>query len=174
MRRTVPSCAAAAFLLLSASLTACGSSGSGRAGNPSGQASQQIAFGVDMARRGLWSEALFRFHQADQLRPQSAHIQNNLAVAYEAYGDFDKALEHYKKGLQLDPGSRELRANYDRFNQFYQGFRPPQKDQARPTRPGDAAAMPSASEAPPRSLPQPPGKTGEPTDRPPVSPPARP
>ncbi|MES1211466.1 MAG: tetratricopeptide repeat protein, partial [Acidobacteriota bacterium] len=60
------------------------------------QPAAQISFGVDMARRGLWSEALFRFHQAETLDPRNPRVLNNLAVAYEATGEYDKALGYYK------------------------------------------------------------------------------
>lgn len=91
------------------------------------QPSTELAFGVDMARRGLWSEALFRFHAAERADPQNARVQNNLGVAYEAQGDFEKALGYYKKALQLAPNNREVRANYTRFVEFYQSFKAPEK-----------------------------------------------
>ena len=53
----------------------------------------QLAFGVDMAKRGLWSEALFRFEQARRLQPASVSILNNLAICYEAGGRFEEALQ---------------------------------------------------------------------------------
>lgn len=124
-------------------LTACG----GGYGRPE-QPGSQLAFGVDMARRGLWSEALFRFHQAERLDPNNPRVYNNLAVAYEATGDFDKALEYYQRALRAAPDNRELRANYTRFVEFYQGFKP-QEQKA-----GAGAAQPSgtpAAEAPPSS-----------------------
>lgn len=87
------------------------------------QANSQLAFGVDMARRGLWDEALFRFQEAEKLEPQNARIQSNLGVAYEAAGQFDKALEQYKKALNLAPNDKDIRTNYGRFVEFYQGFK---------------------------------------------------
>jgi len=60
------------------------------------QASSQLAFGVDMAKRGLWKEALFRFQKAEKLEPENPRIQSNLGVAAEAAGQFDKALEYYQ------------------------------------------------------------------------------
>jgi tetratricopeptide (TPR) repeat protein len=83
-----------------------------------------IGFGVDMARKGLWSEALFRFQQADKAQPNDGRILNNIAVAYEAEGNFDKALEYYQKALRADPANSELKRNYSAFSQFYQAFRP--------------------------------------------------
>jgi Tfp pilus assembly protein PilF len=85
---------------------------------------QQLEFGVDMAKRGLWSEALFRFRRADAEDPENPRILNNLAVSYEAVGQFDEAMELYKRAVKLDPANAELKRNYARFVEFYQGFRP--------------------------------------------------
>ncbi|MEL7060967.1 MAG: tetratricopeptide repeat protein [Acidobacteriota bacterium] len=84
----------------------------------------QLAFGVDMARRGLWSEALFRFRQAERLAPGDAEVLNNIAVSYEALGDFDRALETYRRALKADSQNSTLRQNYSRFVEFYRAFRP--------------------------------------------------
>lgn len=160
-------------------LTACG----GGYGRPE-QPGSQLAFGVDMARRGLWSEALFRFHQAERLDPNNPRVYNNLAVAYEATGDFDKALEYYQRALRAAPDNRELRANYTRFVEFYQGFKPQeQKDgtTAQPaagTPPAAEGSTPVADPATPPVIPpvtpqDPPGTFGVPTAPPeePVPPP---
>ena len=84
---------------------------------------KQLDFGADMAKRGLWKEALFRFQQADRLQPGNSHVLNNIAVAYEALGLFDKALDAYQQALKAGPQEKELRANYSRFLEFYQSFR---------------------------------------------------
>lgn len=92
-------------------------------------AKEQLKFGVNMARRGLWSEALFRFKQADRLDPGSPRILNNVAVAYEALGQFDKALATYQEAIRRQSSDRDLRKNYSRFVEFYRAFRPDdQKD----------------------------------------------
>ena len=169
-------------------LTACG----GGYGRPE-QPGTQLAFGVDMARRGLWSEALFRFHQAERMDPNNPRVYNNLAVAYEATGDFDKALEYYQRALRASPENRELRANYTRFVEFYQGFKPQEQKEggaAAPaagtpaeTPPASGGAPPVADPATPPVIPpvtpqEPPGTFGVPTptpeaapEEPPVSPP---
>ncbi len=67
------------------------------------RAQGQVQFGVDMAQRGLWSEALFRFRQAERLGDNRASVLNNIAVAYEALGLFDQAQTYYKKALDQDP-----------------------------------------------------------------------
>ena len=93
-------------------------------------ADEQLAFGVKMAKRGLWSEALFRFRQAEKTQPGNPRVLNNLAVAYEAVGLFDEALETYKAALEVDPANRELRRNYARFIEFYQAFKPDEEPEA--------------------------------------------
>ena len=85
---------------------------------------KEISFGVKMAKRGLWSEALFRFKRAAEQRPNDAKVLNNLAVAYEAVGQYDNALLAYKEALKADPTNRELKRNYSRFIEFYQAFKP--------------------------------------------------
>lgn len=84
----------------------------------------QLAFGVTMAQRQLWNEALFRFRQAARLDPSNPRVFNNLAVACEATGNFEEALENYRKALRLSPTDRTLKANYTRFVEFYQSFKP--------------------------------------------------
>jgi tetratricopeptide (TPR) repeat protein len=86
------------------------------------QAASQLSFGVDMARRGLWDEALFRFAEAEKLDPENPRIASNIGVAYEASGQFEKAKSYYQKALKLAPNDKEIRANYGRFIEFYQGF----------------------------------------------------
>lgn len=91
-------------------------------------AKSQMQFGVEMARNGLWREALFRFESADRLRPEDPEVLNNIAVAHEALGNFDLALEAYQLALDRSPGNTDLRRNYSRFTEFYQSFRPPEED----------------------------------------------
>jgi len=115
-----------------------------------GPAAEQVAFGVDMARRGLWSEAVFRFEAARRIDGADVKVLNNLAVAYEAVGRFDEALETYRAALRVDPAQRRLRQNYQRFVEFYQGFRPPPKESTEPVGPAPVAAPP----APATTLPE--------------------
>jgi tetratricopeptide (TPR) repeat protein len=85
---------------------------------------KEISFGVKMAKRGLWSEALFRFKRAAEQRPGDSKVLNNLAVAYEAVGQYDNALLAYREALKADSNNRELKRNYSRFIEFYQAFKP--------------------------------------------------
>jgi len=88
----------------------------------SGDMSTQISFGADVARQGLWREAAFRFEKAIAANPKNARAHNNLAVALEATGDFARALEEYKKALELDPQDNYIRRNYARFAEFYTSY----------------------------------------------------
>ena len=90
----------------------------------------QVQFGVDMAQRGLWSEALFRFRQAERMGDNRASVLNNIAVAYEALGQFDQAQTFYKRALDQDPRNAGLKRNYSRFVEFYQSFKPDQPGSA--------------------------------------------
>lgn len=108
---------AARVALFAAVLALCAVLPAGAAG-----AGPQIGFGVRMAQRGLWSEALFRFQQAEHLDPGNARVFNNQAVALEALGRFEDALAAYQKGLKIDAANRDLKRNYSRFVEFYQGF----------------------------------------------------
>ena len=112
------------------------------------RAPSQLAFGVDMAKRGLWSEALFRFQQAEQLDPGNANIFNNMAVATEAVGDFDRARELYDRALRLAPGNPEIKRNYARFVEFYNNYnanRAKREDDDEPSDEGEPMADESAT-----------------------------
>ena len=144
------SAAAVCLLAVLFPLAAC--SGNGQPN----QASAQLSFGVDMARRGLWNEALFRFQEAEKLDPGNARIQSNLGVAYEASGQFDKALEYYQKALRLAPNDKEIRANYGRFVEFYQGFKgekTPKTEDGKTAAPAPVPGTPLAPTPPPAEEP---------------------
>lgn len=133
----------------------------------------QIAFGVDMAKRGLWSEALFRFEQAKLLKPQNVSILNNLAICYEAGGRFEEALATYREALSLAPGNRVVKQNYSRFAEFYQGFRP-RKAAAAVTAPAAVAPAPAgdaAAEPPPPAVAPPADPGSAPAEAVPAPPP---
>lgn len=153
----------AAFIVLSCCATLAGACSANSGNSRNGQSAAELKFGVDMARRGLWSEALFRFHEAELSDPQNPHVQNNLGVAYEASGNFDRALEHYKRALQLSPNNREVRSNYARFVEFYQSFKGPEKG-AKPTAFGKLKSAPAGT--PPPASGQPTGRRGNPPEEP--------
>jgi hypothetical protein len=80
--------------------------------------SAQIDVGVDAAKMNLWREALFRFQRAVQIDPTDAMAHNNLAVAYEGTGDFEKARVNYIEALRLDKGNEYIQKNFSRFTEF--------------------------------------------------------
>ena len=79
--------------------------------------SQQVEFGIDVAQKGLWQEARFRFEKAVELDPDNAPALNNLAIALEQQGEFDKARGAYEKALQLKPNDLYIQQNYDLFRE---------------------------------------------------------
>src|SRR5687768_13735782 len=86
------------------------------------KAETQISFGSNVARKGLWREAAFRFERAVEKEPNNARAHNNLAVALEAGGEFARALAEYKRALELDPSDTYIRRNYARFAEFYTSY----------------------------------------------------
>lgn len=107
MRRAIASLA----LLLAFSTTALGSDARKRA-------ESEVQFGIEVAQKGLWREALYRWERAVEIDPQYAAAYNNLAVAYEHEGMFDKARMAYERATQLDPKNTFARQNYEFFKEI--------------------------------------------------------
>ncbi len=82
------------------------------------EAKEQVEFGIQVAQRGLWREAIYRWERATQLDPTYAAAFNNLAVAYEHEGQLDKARAAYEKAVSLDPNSEMIRQNFDLFKEI--------------------------------------------------------
>jgi Flp pilus assembly protein TadD len=83
-------------------------------------AAEERAFGVEMAIKGLWKEALFRFERAVALDPGDARALNNLAIALEQSGDFDGARAAYQNALKRRPKDDSIQQNFDLFMSFYE------------------------------------------------------
>ena len=83
-----------------------------------GDARKQVEFGIAVAQRGLWREAIFRWQLATELDPTYAQAFNNLAIAYEQQGDLAKAREAYEKALRLDPNNPLIKQNHDLFKEI--------------------------------------------------------
>ena len=81
-------------------------------------AKAQVAFGISVAQRGLWREAIYRWEKAVELDPTYAAAFNNLAIAYEHEGQLEKARKAYEKALELDPNSGEIRQNFELFKEI--------------------------------------------------------
>lgn len=80
-------------------------------------ARRQVGFGLDVAQKGLWQEARFRFERALAVDPQNTSALNDLAVALEQMGEFDKARQAYEKALALKPGDLYIQQNFDLFRE---------------------------------------------------------
>ncbi len=81
-------------------------------------AAAEKAYGAEMAKKGFWREALFRFRNAARQAPQDAEIQSDLAVAHEAVGETANALAAYRRALELAPEETHIRRNYARFAEY--------------------------------------------------------
>jgi Tfp pilus assembly protein PilF len=82
------------------------------------EARSQVEFGIHVAERGLWREAMFRWERAVEIDPTYAAAYNNLAVAYEHEGQFAKARQAYERALKLEPNNFQIRQNYDLFREI--------------------------------------------------------
>jgi len=83
-------------------------------------AKAQVEFGVAVARRGLWKEALFRWKLAVQIDPEYLAAWNDLAIAYEQLGQFTSAREAYEKALKIAPNDATVNQNFDMFRDLYE------------------------------------------------------
>jgi Flp pilus assembly protein TadD len=81
-------------------------------------AKEQVKFGIAVAQRGLWREAIYRWERAAQLDPTYAAAHNNLAIAYEHEGELDKARGAYEKAMELEPGNALIKQNYELFREI--------------------------------------------------------
>ena len=149
------------------------------------KSSTQLEVGVRAARANLWREALFRFQRAVQIDPANPMAQNNLAVAYEGIGEFEKARTAYGTALKLDRSNQYIQKNYSRFVEFYSKNR--KREQQLATKEAAATAQQAAAPAetegeasppapiesspPPQPAPVPVANPEKPEDKPVTAPP---
>jgi tetratricopeptide (TPR) repeat protein len=146
--------------VVAAALSALAAGGWGCSSGQANDASWKTenAYGSEMARKGFWHEALFRYEKAAAGNPNDAQIQNNLAVAYESVGDTTRALATYKRALELAPQDPKIKRNYARFAEYYTSVQrasslpAPSSSVPAPTPP---APVPAAPAAPPAASPAP-------------------
>jgi Tfp pilus assembly protein PilF len=86
--------------------------------DPRSDAKAQVDFGIDVAQRGLWREAIYRWQKAVEIDPTYSAAYNDLAVAYEHEGQLDKARQAYEKALEIDPENVQIRQNYELFKEI--------------------------------------------------------
>ena len=81
-------------------------------------AKAQVDFGIDVAQRGLWREAIYRWEKAVEIDPTYAAAFNDLAVAYEHEGQLEKARQAHEKALAVEPNNAQIRQNYELFKEI--------------------------------------------------------
>jgi len=81
-------------------------------------AKKHVEFGISVAQKGLWREAIYRWDQAAKIDPSYSPAFNNLAVAYEHEGEFEKARKAYERALELEPENQMIRQNYELFKEI--------------------------------------------------------
>jgi Flp pilus assembly protein TadD len=81
------------------------------------EAKAWVAFGIDVAQRGLWREAIYRWEKATQLDPTYASAFNDLAVGYEHEGQMEKARQAYEQAIALAPNDQQIRQNFELFKE---------------------------------------------------------
>jgi len=113
MKKFLPIVVASVAVVVSAVPALADSGGKSR-----GQARSEVEFGMQVAQRGLWREAIYRWAKAVELDPTYAAAFNDLAIAYEHEGQLDKARKAYEKALELDPNSSQIRQNYELFKEI--------------------------------------------------------
>jgi type IV pilus assembly protein PilF len=82
------------------------------------EAKKQVEFGIRVAQRSLWREAIFWWERATKSDPTYAAAHNNLAIAYEHEGDLPKARQAYEKALELEPNNAMIKQNYELFKEI--------------------------------------------------------
>jgi Tfp pilus assembly protein PilF len=81
-------------------------------------AKSQVEFGIAVAQKNLWKEALYRWQKAVELDPGYAAAWNNLAIAWEHEGNFEEARKAYEKAVSLDPKNLFIKQNYELFKEI--------------------------------------------------------
>lgn len=109
-RRT--SLALAAAALAGTALLVAADAPTALAGTRDRSVREDLRFAAEMAEKGLWREALFRWRRVLDARPDDPALHNNIAVALEALGDRDAALVEYEASLAI-ASSERVRMNYE-------------------------------------------------------------
>ena len=72
-----------------------------------------------MAKKGNWKEAIFRWEKALRHDPENYRLHNNIAVAYEALGKYEKADKAYQLALKYGKNNKRIQENYNLFRKLY-------------------------------------------------------
>lgn len=102
-----------------AALLGCGKKEPDRGKAASAEVRKDLEFGREAARFELWNEAIFRWERVLEQEPENAQAMNNLAIAYESVGNYERAKELYQQAIRRAEDDDEIRLNYKRFMSFY-------------------------------------------------------
>ena len=84
---------------------------------------ETMRFAADMAKRGNWREAKYRWDKAELLEPGNPRVLNNQAVALEAMGDSEGARKLYIRAATLARGETVIDTNLLRSDRFWSQVR---------------------------------------------------
>src|ERR1051326_9177223 len=96
-----------------------GTSAAALAADARADAKKQVEFGIAVAQKGLWKEAIYRWERATQIDPEYAAAFNDLAIAYEHEGMLEKAGAAYERALKLEPNNPMVRHNFELFKEIH-------------------------------------------------------
>jgi hypothetical protein len=102
--------AAIAAAITALLIVACGAASAGKP-----KTKNLARFAADMAERGNWREAQYRWGIARREQPDNPRILNNLAVAAEVLGDVDQAKQLYEQAVGASGGNPHIIDNQRRF-----------------------------------------------------------
>jgi hypothetical protein len=91
--------------------------------SPASDVPALLEFGAEMAAKGNWREAQYRWSLASEAEPGNARVLNNLAVGAEALGEPERALELYRQAMAAGPRDVRIEKNAVRSGRFWESAR---------------------------------------------------
>jgi hypothetical protein len=79
---------------------------------------QTLDFAINMAKKGNWREARYRWRQAESIAPEDPHVLNNLGVASEILGEIESARLYYEKAANASRRDAVISENLARFREY--------------------------------------------------------
>ncbi len=84
-----------------------------------GDAQKQVQFGIAVAQRGLWREAIYRWERAAQLDPHTRRLRTTSRLRYEHEGELDQGARRLREGASSSsPAMRLIKQNYELFREI--------------------------------------------------------
>jgi len=110
------------------------------AGKADKEQKELLEFAAEMAKKGNWGEARYRWERAAAVEPDNPFILNNIAVALEAGGKPSDAREYYARALALSGGNESIRENALRQEFLLESLKTDSADDAEPAAPPETAS----------------------------------